>query len=165
MSSCHLLLCSFFAVLKRQIHFMISQNTSHNLGPQMKFTGFPKVSSLLFGRWSYRNCKVPGIKSWQTLLVGYISNLDNQMKNVQVSRGWTLFRFAIQNAPTGSLTARPGKPCWERKTFAFPFEIRPIFRGEVLLNFQGVNPHDFTSLVQDVAKNPSSDSSKRFKRT
>ena len=33
-SPCHLLLC-FFAVLKRQIHFMISQYTSHNLGPQV----------------------------------------------------------------------------------------------------------------------------------
>ena len=71
--------------------------------------------------------------------------------------GAFLFRFAIQNAP--------------RKFNIAPesLEIRPIFRGE-LLNFQGVvDPHDFTPFntwfVQDVAKNPSFDSSKRFKRT
>jgi len=91
-------------------------------------------------------------------LGGYISNLDNQMNGEKMQvEGAFLFRFAIQNAP--------------RKFNIAPesLEIRPIFRGE-LLNFQGVvDPHDFTPFntwfVQDVAKNPSFDSSKRFKRT
>ena len=81
--------------------------------------------------------------------------------------GAFLFRFAIQNAPRKFNIAPESHDGKGRQTF--PFEIWPIFRGE-LLNFQGVvDPHDFTPfntwLVQDVAKKPSFESSKRFKWT